>query len=90
MLKKLMLKNFFDKEKYLIHYESLKLYLRLGLKLKKKHALLEFNQLQGLKQYVRFNKNKKRTEAEKNVGKDGKDLYRLMKKQWKTQEIEVM
>ena len=27
--------NFFDKEKYVIHYENLKLYLRLELKLKK-------------------------------------------------------
>ena len=27
--------NFCDKEKYVIHYESLQLYLRLGLKLKK-------------------------------------------------------
>ena len=27
--------NFFDKEKYVIHYENLRLYLRLGLKLKK-------------------------------------------------------
>ena len=26
--------NFFDKEKYVIHYKNLKLYLRLGLKLK--------------------------------------------------------
>ena len=33
-IKKLML-NFFDKEKYVIHYENLQLYLRLGLKLKK-------------------------------------------------------
>ena len=27
--------NFFDKEKYVIHYENLKLCLRLGFKLKK-------------------------------------------------------
>ena len=27
--------NFFDKEKYVLHYESLQLYLELGLKLKK-------------------------------------------------------
>ena len=32
--------NFFGKEKYLIHYEN----LRLGLKLRKKHCILEFNQ----------------------------------------------
>ena len=32
---KRLVPNFFDKEKYLIHYENLKLYLRLGLKLKK-------------------------------------------------------
>ena len=27
--------NFFNKEKYVFHYEKLQLYLRLGLKLKK-------------------------------------------------------
>ena len=56
--------NFFDKEKYALHYENLKLYLRLGLKLKKKHPVLEFNQSQWLKPYIEFNKQKV-TEAEK-------------------------
>ena len=32
---KKLVPNFFDKEKYVIYYENLKLYLRLGLKLKK-------------------------------------------------------
>ena len=38
--------NFFDKEKYVLYYENLQLYLRLGLKIKKNHRLLEFNQSQ--------------------------------------------
>ena len=44
--------NFFYKEKYVIHYENLKLYLTLGLKLKKIYHILEFNQPQWLKQYA--------------------------------------
>ena len=31
---KKLVPNFFDKEKYVIYYENLKLYFRLGLKLK--------------------------------------------------------
>ena len=54
----------FDKEKYLLHYENLQLYLRLGLKLKQMHLILEFNLSQWLKLLVEFNKQK-RTEAEK-------------------------
>ena len=46
-VKKLVL-NFFDKEKYALHYENL-LYLRLGLKLKRTHRVLEFYQSQWLK-----------------------------------------
>ena len=40
--------NIFDKEKYVIHYENLQLYLRLRLKLKKIYRVLEFNQSQWL------------------------------------------
>ena len=68
MLKKLVT-IFFDKEKYVIHNENLQLYLRLGLKLKKIHRVLEFNQSQWLKQHVEFD-TQKRTEAEKNGDKD--------------------
>ena len=32
---KKLVPNFFDKEKYVLHYENLQLYLRLGLRLKK-------------------------------------------------------
>ena len=32
---KKLVRNSFDKEKYVVHYENLQLYFRLGLKLKK-------------------------------------------------------
>ena len=75
MLKKLVT-IFFDKEKYVIHNENLQLYLRLGLKLKKIHRVLEFNQSQWLKQYVEFD-TQKRTEAEKNGDKDEKRVVQI-------------
>ena len=74
---KKLVPNFLNKEKYVVHYENVKLYLRLGLKLKKIHPVLEFIQSQCLKQYFEFNTQKK-IEAEKNGGKDEKALYKLM------------
>ena len=58
--------NFFDKERFVIYYENLKLYLRQGLKLKKIHSafVVQFNQSLWLKQYTEFSTQKK-TEAEK-------------------------
>ena len=38
-----------------MNYENLQLYLRLGLKLKKIHCVLQINQSKWLKQYVEFN-----------------------------------
>ena len=55
-LKKLI-PNFFDKEKYVIHYENLKLYLRQGLK-QKIHRALGWKQLQWLKPDIKFNTQK--------------------------------
>ena len=50
------------------NYENLQLYLRLRLKLKKIHHVLEFNQSQWLQPHVEFN-TLKRIEAEKMVTK---------------------
>ena len=36
---KKLVPNFFDKERYVIHYGNLQLYLRLGLKSKKYHRV---------------------------------------------------
>ena len=55
---------FFDKEKCLLHYEYLKLYLKLRLKLKKIHRLLKFNQSQWLKPYIEFNTQKEQKKME--------------------------
>ena len=69
--------KFFDKKQHVIHYENLQLYLRLGLKLKKIHHVLEFNQSQQLKPYIELN-TQKRTEAEKSNCKYSKALPKLM------------
>ena len=56
---KKLVPNFFDKEKYVLHYENLQLYLTLGLKLKEIHCALEFNQSQWLKPYIKLKTHKK-------------------------------
>ena len=51
---KKLVPNFFNKKKYVLYCENLKLYLRLELNLKQIHCILEFYQSQWLKPYVEF------------------------------------
>ena len=60
---------------YVLLYENLQLYLRLGLKLKNIYLVLEFNQPRWSKQYIEFN-TKKIIEAEKR-DKDGKAFLQI-------------
>lgn len=65
-----------NKEKYVLHYKTLQLYIDLGLKVTKVHRVLEFDQSPCMKQYINFN-TQKRTNA-KNAFK--KDYFKLMNK----------
>jgi len=64
-----------DKEKYVVHYKNLQLYLSQSMRLKKVHRVLEFNQEPWMEPYIRMN-----TEFRKQANSDFEtDFYKLMK-----------
>ncbi|KAL4082352.1 hypothetical protein QTP88_030029 [Uroleucon formosanum] len=79
-----LLTTLYDKKNYIIHYETLKLYINLGLKIEKTYRVLEFSQCPWLKCYIVFNTNL-RSKAKNDFEKDyfklmNKSVYGLNKK----------
>ena len=71
--KKLIL-NLNEKSKYVVHIRTLQFYLKHGLKLKKVHRAIKFEQKEILKPYIEFN-----TEKRKNARNDfEKDIFKLL------------
>ena len=71
--KKLIL-NLNDKSKYVVHIRTLQFYLKHGLKLKKIHRAIKFEQKEILKPYIEFNAEKR-----KNARNDfEKDIFKLL------------
>ena len=66
--------NLRDKNHYVLHYRNLQLYLGLGLRLRKVHRALRFDQSPWMEPYIRMNTDlrKQATSAFE------KDLYKLM------------
>ena len=66
---KKLIPNLGDKKKYVIHYENLKQYLNLGLKLGKIHRGIKFEESLWLKKYIALNTDL-RTKAKNDFEKD--------------------
>ena len=66
--------NLYDKEKYIVHHETLKKYMELGLKLKKIHRGIKFREEEWMKSYIMLNTNM-RAKAKSDFEKD---FYKLM------------
>ena len=69
-----LIPNLGDKKKYILHYENLKQYLKLGLKLTHIHSGIKFKESPWLEKYISLN-TKLRTEAKNEFEKD---FFKLM------------
>ena len=55
-----LIPNLGNKHKYIVHYRTLQLYIKLGLKVTKIHRVLSFKEKAWVKPYVDFNTEKRR------------------------------
>ena len=71
---KKLLQTFFDKERYVVHYKLLKLYVQLGLVIRKVHRALQFRQENWLSPYITLNSEKRQVAS----NKFEENFYKLM------------
>ena len=69
-----LVSNLMTKEKYVVHYRTLKLYLQLGMKMIKIHRIVSFMQSRWMKPYIDFN-NAKRKESTSDFDRE---FFKLM------------
>ncbi|XP_071152225.1 uncharacterized protein [Mytilus edulis] len=69
-----LIPNLHPKQKYVVHYRNLKLYLSLGMKLTKIHRVMTFEQRLWLKTYIDFNTEKRKLAT----NEFEKDFFKLM------------
>ena len=62
---KKLIQSLNDKKNYTVHYITLKLYVSLGMEVKKVHRVLKFNQSLWLKPYMELNTEKRRQSRNK-------------------------
>ena len=69
-----LLQTFFDKDHYVLHYKLLKLYVNLGLVVRKMHGVLQFTQNNWLTPYITLNSEKRQAAS----NKFEESFYKLM------------
>lgn len=72
-----LLLTLYNKEKYSLHFRTLKLYLQLGAELKKVHRILRFRQERWIKPFIDYH-TAKRTEASKEKNEFKKNYHKLI------------
>ena len=69
-----LIPNLYDKKKYVVHYENLKLYESLGMKITQVHRGIKFEESDWMKKYIDLN-TRLRAEAKSDFEKD---FFKLM------------
>ena len=72
-----LIPNLNNKTNYIVHYENLKLYENLGLKIAKIHRGIKFEESAWLKEYINLN-TKLRIEAKQSGNNFEVDFFKLM------------